>query len=122
VVFDIFSKDFDLLKWLGFKGKPKAVAKPDGHTKTTGPHGEVVDCDTLRCCHCGGQWEVVVGSGRLRGFCRKHMAYTCGRPECMVCMDAEQRLENIEKGLPELTLPTDVSVSLYTPPKKIETK
>lgn len=110
-MFDIFLKEFDLLKWLGFRGKPKAVRKPDGYTKTTGPHGEIVDCDTLRCGHCGAHWEVVVGSGRLRGFCSRCLGYVCGRPECMAdCLTVEQRLENLEKGLPELTIPITVKI------------
>lgn len=93
----------DLLKWLGFKGRPKAVSKPHGWTKTTGPYGEVVHCDTLQCCHCQAHWEVLVGSGRLRGFCSRCMGYTCGQPACMICVPAEVRLENIEAGRPELT-------------------
>jgi hypothetical protein len=105
-----FVKNLDLLKWLGFKGTPRAVRKPAGYTKTTGPHGEIIDCDTLQCCHCGGHWEVIVGSGRLRGFCTKHLDYTCGRPECMVCLDKEQRLENLEAGRPELWVPTAESI------------
>ena len=109
---DGFVKNLDLLQWLGFKGRPQSVRKPDGYTRTTGPHGEVVDADTLQCKHCNGHFEVVAGSGRLRGFCRRCMGYTCGRPECMICLPAEQRLENLEKGLPELTLPTAVSVSV----------
>lgn len=111
-MFDIFNKDFDLLKWLGFKGKPKPIRLAHGETRTMGPHGETVLCDTLQCCHCGGHFEVVSGSGRLRGFCLRHNAVTCGRPECMMCLDKEQRLDNIEKGLPELTVPTAVHIAV----------
>ena len=111
-MFDGFVKNLDLLKWLGFKGRPRAVRKPDGYTRTTGPHGEVVDADTLFCVHCSGHFEVVAGSGRLRGFCRKCMGYTCGEPGCMVCLHYEQKLENVEKGLPALTIPTKVSVAV----------
>lgn len=108
-MFDIITKgDFNLLKWLGFKGKPSAVRKPDGYTKTTGPYGEIVDCDTLRCCHCGGHWEVIVGSGRFRGECRRCMGYTCGQPACMICHTWQQKLENLENGRPRLELPTGV--------------
>lgn len=92
-----------LVAWLGFKGTPKAVRKPDGYSKTTGPHGEIVDCDTLQCRHCGSHWEVVVGSGRLRGWCSRCLGYCCGRPECFVCIPIEQRLQNIEAGRPMLT-------------------
>ena len=103
---DGFVKNLKVLNWLGLGGTPRAVRKPDGYTRTTGPHGEVIDCDTLQCCHCGGHWEVVAGSGRERGFCRNCMGYCCGRPECMVCVPRERRLENLERGLPELTTPT----------------
>lgn len=112
-MFDGFVKSLDLLRWLGFKGKPQAVRKPDGYTKTTGPHGEIVDCDTLQCGHCAGHWEVVAGSGRERGFCRRCLRYICGRPECMAgCLTSEQRLENLEAGRPELWVPTAVQVSV----------
>jgi len=106
---DGFVKSLNLLRWLGFgDGKPRAVRKPDGYTKTTGPYGEVVDCDTLQCCHCDGHFEVLAGSGRLRGFCRRCMGYTCGAPDCFVCLTAEQKLENTEAGLPAMTIPTGV--------------
>lgn len=103
---DGYVKKLNPLRWLGFDGIPQAVRKPDGYTRTTGPNGEHVDCDTLQCCHCGGHFEVIKGSGRLRGFCPRHNAVTCGRSACMVCIDREERLENLERGLPELTLPT----------------
>ncbi len=106
-MFDGFVKHLDLLRWLGFKGKPRAVRKPDGYTITRGPHGERVDADTLQCCHCGSHEEIVAGSGRERGWCLRHNAFVCGRPMCMAfCMDKEQRLENLERGLPEMTVPT----------------
>lgn len=108
-MFDAFVKNFKLFPWLGFKGTPRAVRKPDGYTKTTGPHGEIVDADTLVCAHCGAHWEVLAGSGRLRGFCRRCMGYVCGQPACMaVCHTAEQKLENLDAGRPRLLLPTGV--------------
>lgn len=98
-----FIKNLDLLKWLGFKGKPRAARKPDGWTKTTGPFGEIVDADTLQCCHCGGHFEVVVGSGVERGFCKRCCGYVCGKPECMMfCVPRDQQLDNLEHGLPRL--------------------
>jgi hypothetical protein len=36
---------------------------------------------TLRCCHCGGHWIPVKGSGRKRGFCCRCMGFCCG-PTC----------------------------------------
>jgi hypothetical protein len=96
----------DILKYLGIPGTPRAVRKPAGYTKTTGPFGEIIDCDTLQCAHCGGHWEVVAGSGKLRGFCARCDGYVCGAPLCMaVCCPVEQRLENIEAGRPLLTTP-----------------
>lgn len=121
-MFDGFVKNLDLLRWLGFGGgKPRACRKPDGFTKTTGPYGEVIDCDTLQCCHCGGHFEVLAGSGRLRGFCSRHAGYVCGAPACMtVCLDKEQRLENLEAGRPMLHLPTGVTFGALggSPPRK----
>ena len=109
-MFDGFVKNLDVLKWLGFKGKPRAVRSPHGYTKTTGPHGEVIDCDVLQCCHCRFSWEVVAGSGRLRGFCRRCLGYTCGRPECMACVPFERRLENLEAGR-DILMPGPVQVT-----------
>lgn len=93
-----------LVEWLGFKGRPKAVRKPAGHTITTGPFGEVVHADTLQCCHCSGHFEVIVGSGKERGWCSRCSGYVCGEPLCMAaCVPFEKKLENIEAGLPILT-------------------
>ena len=106
-----FVKKLDIGRWMGLQGKPKAVPHPAGYTKTTGPYGEIVNCDTLQCAHCGCHWEVVVGSGRLRGFCTKcadgkGSGYLCGAPACMLtCVPFEARLENIEAGRDVLTPP-----------------
>ena len=108
----------DFMRFLGFKGdRPQAVRKPAGYTKTTGPYGEIVDCDTLQCVHCRYTWEVVAGSGRLRGFCTRCMGYVCGRPDCMsACVPFELRLENREHGLPDLTpRPEQVLVPVRPP-------
>ena len=112
----------DLLQFLGFKGVPRVVRQPAGHTRTTGPYGELVDADALQCCHCGAQWEVVAGSDRERGFCRKCMGYVCGHPVCMTtCVPYEQRLDNVERGLHPLTpsLPQVVVPNLPAAPKKL---
>jgi hypothetical protein len=45
--------------------------------------------DILQCCHCRYTWRVQPGSGRLRGFCYRHMRVTCGQPHCQACTDAE---------------------------------
>jgi hypothetical protein len=62
---------------------------------------------------------VVAGSGIERGFCSqchdppRRNGYTCGRPDCMVCVTWEQRLENLEAGrhfltprAPQIAVPT----------------
>lgn len=109
---DGFVKNLDLPRWLGLKGRPQSVRKPAGYTRTTGPFGDVVDCDTLRCEHCGCHWEVVAGSGRQRGFCNRCAGYVCGAPECMAsCVPVGQRLENVEAGRDVLTpRPTQIVV------------
>ena len=106
----------EFMRWLGFRGDPKrprAVRGQAGWTRTTGPYGDLVECDTLRCCHCAAQWEVVVGSGRQRGFCSRcydpnkpGSGYVCGHPLCMAaCVPFEQQLENEEAGRPRLHVP-----------------
>ena len=52
---------------------------------------------TLQCCHCGGHFEVVKGSGTRRGFCLKCGAVTCGHPDCDPCLPLEKRLDMIER-------------------------
>lgn len=77
--------------------------KASGHWFAMGLAGELTEGQTLTCCHCQHAWVLVKGSGKARGFCTRCMGYTCGAPACLGCVPAEQRLENIEKGLPELT-------------------
>lgn len=119
----MFTNDF--LRFLGFKGRPKAVRKAAGWTKTTGPWGEVVNGDLLQCVHCRHSWEVVVGSGISRGWCNNCVGYTCGNSLCIECVPFEQRLANIEAGIPALTpkpemvsvlaMPTETPKSLILP-------
>jgi len=52
---------------------------------------------THQCCHCGGHFISVKGSGIRRGFCLKCMRVTCGAPECDPCVPFEKKLEMIEK-------------------------
>lgn len=51
---------------------------------------------TQMCCHCGGHFQMVKGSGKRRGFCMKCMKITCGAPECDPCIPLEARLEIME--------------------------
>lgn len=84
------------------KPPPVSVLSPHGHFEYTGPYGEIQEGDTLSCCHCTRHWEVRLGSGRLRGWCSKCQAHTCGSPLCDVCIPRDQRLDNILAGKPEL--------------------
>lgn len=54
--------------------------------------------DTLQCPHCQMHFVSIKGSGRLRGFCTKCMAVTCGKISCNACMPFEKKLEAFEKG------------------------
>lgn len=80
------------------------------------PKGHFLDqngneiADTLQCCHCGAHFEVVKGSGRKRGFCMCCNGVTCGKPECDLCVPAEQQLENMEANRPVWWVPSRVSV------------
>lgn len=52
---------------------------------------------TLQCCHCGGHFEVVKGSGTRRGFCLKCGSVTCGDAGCDPCYPVEKRFDDWEK-------------------------
>jgi hypothetical protein len=49
--------------------------------------------ETLQCVHCGRHWQVVPGSGAKRGWCAHCNGPSCGKPQCMVCVPAEAKLE-----------------------------
>lgn len=51
---------------------------------------------TLRCCHCGGHFVSVRGSGKKRGWCTVCRSITCGKAGCDVCVPFEARLEVLE--------------------------
>ena len=53
---------------------------------------------TQQCCHCGGHFQMVKGSGKIRGFCGRCHHFTCGKLECCACIPFEKKLELIEKG------------------------
>ena len=59
-----------------------------------------LEIGTLQCCHCGGHWLPIPGSGKVRGFCQRCNGFVCG-PGCAECVPMEQYLENMEKGVPE---------------------
>ena len=53
---------------------------------------------TLQCAHCQRHFISMRGSGKLRGFCTKCMAVTCGNANCNECVPFEKKLEAFEKG------------------------
>lgn len=79
------------------------IIKPrDGARSVLRPNGAVLEdgmqvADTLQCCHCGGHFEHVPGSGRRRGFCLACYGVTCGAVRCNPCRPFEQQLDDREK-------------------------
>lgn len=66
------------------------------------PHGALLQdgrevADLLQCCHCQYTWRYRPGSGRLRGFCYRCNAVTCGAPACDACVPAAERAEQDER-------------------------
>jgi hypothetical protein len=53
---------------------------------------------TKQCCHCGGHFMMVKGSGKLRGWCMKCNEVTCGKFDCCKCVPFEKKLELVEAG------------------------
>ena len=51
---------------------------------------------THQCCHCGGHFQSVKGSGTKRGFCLKCMKVTCGAEQCDPCLPFEKQLAMME--------------------------
>ena len=84
-----------------------SARKPDGCSIIFDPAaGGEVHTDTKMCCHCGQHFPYKAGSGRIRGWCTRCNAMTCGKPECHECFPIEQRLDLYEKGwLPSLLSP-----------------
>lgn len=77
--------------------RAKAVRNPKGHMIVDG----AVVADTLQCCHCGGHWVPVHGSGRRRGWCMSCGSPTCGARQCDECVPTDlllQRIEGTAKG------------------------
>ena len=72
--------------------------RPAGHTFETDLEGRLEEHDTLQCVHCARHWQVIVGSGRKRGFCMKCMGVTCGSQKCMDCNPWEKQMDIAEKS------------------------
>lgn len=43
--------------------------------------------ETMQCCHCSCHFRIQPSSGKVRGWCLKHNAVTCGNPSCDFCRD-----------------------------------
>jgi hypothetical protein len=76
-----------------------STPRPHGTLIVTDVDGREYRRDTLRCCHCQKVWVVQPGSGRVRGFCSKCAAPTCGDAACHDCKPWEKQLEAIEAGI-----------------------
>jgi len=53
--------------------------------------------DTKLCCHCGGQFQVVPGSGKTRGYCMACGDVTCGQQKCFEHAPFQRWLDSQEK-------------------------
>ena len=73
-----------------FENKPSGIILLDGR--------EVAQ--TKQCPHCQEHFISQKGSGKLRGFCMRCMAVTCGKQACHVCIPFEKKIEALEKGKP----------------------
>lgn len=61
--------------------------------------GKTVDeHDCHQCCHCGGQFRVVPGSGKTRGFCLLCGQVTCGAQKCLEHFPFKKKLDLYEEG------------------------
>lgn len=74
------------------------VRKPNGYSISTGEKG-TIEHDTQMCVHCGQHFDVVAGSGKVRGFCQRCNGVTCGNNNCHEHFPLEKRFELYEKGL-----------------------
>jgi hypothetical protein len=72
----------------------KSVRRPNGAIIVDGKQV----ADTMQCCHCGGHFVVVKGSGTKRGFCLACGKVTCGAPACDEHIPFEKKLDQFERG------------------------
>ena len=73
------------------------LRRPGGYIRVSGPDG-TREYDTRRCCHCGGHFAVVPGSGTRRGWCMSCGDVTCGAQACDACEPFESKLRRMESG------------------------
>jgi hypothetical protein len=69
--------------------------KPNGYFFFTDKEtGKTAEYYSAQCKHCGVHWQVVPGSGRIRGWCPLCQGITCGQEGCVrECVPAEARVE-----------------------------
>lgn len=83
------------------------VRNPNGYSISTGNKG-TIEHDTQMCVHCGQHFDVVPGSGKVRGYCMMCNGVTCGNHACLEHFPLERRMDLYEKGrLPDLMASTD---------------
>lgn len=74
------------------------VHKPAGVVLVTDFDGKLIENDTKQCCHCGGHFIVVKGSGKPHVHCGRCAADTCSNPRCMSgCYPIQKRFDDVEK-------------------------
>lgn len=69
---------------------------PHGFFEMLTPEGQPIRGETLQCCHCGCHWQLVKGSGKVRGFCMRCNGPTCGPACSKECVPQEKMLEIME--------------------------
>lgn len=74
-----------------------SARRADGYACLTTAEG-VKERDTQQCCHCSGHFNVVPGSGKVRGWCTLCNRVTCGQPACNEHFPFEKRMDLYEKG------------------------
>jgi hypothetical protein len=67
---------------------------PHGAVTRGDVKGKEISVDTIQCCHCGGHFEIVKGSGKRRGFCLGCQSMTCGSSECDPHIPFEAKLDH----------------------------
>lgn len=72
------------------------IRNPHGHMIGVDADGATVEADSRMCPHCGGHFAMVKGSGVKRGWCPRCNAVCCGKPECMICIPIEAKLDFAE--------------------------
>lgn len=100
-----------------------SAAKPSSVLVIT-PHdgGAATHVDLVACVHCGRHWPLGKAlqdhaAGVVKfGFCARCNGICCPGDRCAACVPAEQQLENLEAGRPELHRPIVAGFTHATAP------